>query len=64
MDKISDVFETLTDWIINLKNYIFLIAEKASVWLCHHHNLFSFDWIFLKLANKVDMDENSHKFET
>ena len=33
-------------------SYVTLIADKASVWLCHQHNLFSFDWIFLKLADK------------
>ena len=26
-------------------------------------NLFSFDWIFLKLADKIDMDEISNEFE-
>ena len=30
---------------------------------CHHHNSFSFDCIFLKLAEKADMDEISKKFE-
>ena len=39
------------------------IAEKASVWLCHQHNSFSFDQIFLKLADKVDMDEFLDKSE-
>ena len=30
---------------------------------CHHYNSFSFDQMFLKLTNKVDMDEISVKFE-
>ena len=30
---------------------------------CHHHNSFSFDQMFLKLADKVDMDEILNKFE-
>ena len=31
--------------------------------VCHHHNSFSFNQMFLKLADKVDMDEISIKFE-
>ena len=30
---------------------------KSPVWLCYQHYLFSFNRIFLKLADKVDMDE-------
>ena len=43
-------------------SYIPLIAEKASVWLCHQRNLFSFDLIFLKPADMVDMDKISNNF--
>ena len=46
------------------RSYIPLIAEKASVWLFHQHNSISFDPIFLKFADKVDMDKISHEFET
>ena len=35
-----------------------------SVWLCHQLNSFSFVWIFLKLADKVDRDEFSDNFQT
>ena len=28
----------------------------------HYYNSFSFDWMFLKLADKVDMDKISVKF--
>ena len=31
--------------------------------VCHHHSSFSFDLMFLKLSDKVDMDEISEKFE-
>ena len=41
-----------------------MIAEKASVWLYHQCNSFSFFRIFLKLADKVDMDEFSDDSET
>ena len=53
-----------------LKNFISvpydksLIAEKVCAWLCHQQNSFSFDQIFLKLADKVDMDRISDKFKT
>ena len=40
------------------------MAETVSVLVCHQHNSFSFDWIFLKLADKMDMDEISDEFET
>ena len=30
---------------------------------CHYHNCFSFGWMFLKLADKVNMDKISDKFE-
>ena len=61
-DEFSDEFKTLPDQIINLI-YVPLIAEKASVWLCHQHNSFSFDMIFLTLADKVDIDEILDVFE-
>ena len=32
-------------------------AEKASVRLCHQYKSFSFDWIFLKVADKVSINE-------
>ena len=31
--------------------------------ICHHNNSFSFDWMFLKLVDKVDMDYISDKFK-
>ena len=30
---------------------------------CHKHNLFSFDWMIIVLADKVDMNDISDKFE-
>ena len=30
---------------------------------CHQHKSFNFDWIFLKLADKVDMDKLSDNLE-
>ena len=54
MDEFSDEFETWPD-LINNQNYVPLIAEKAPIWLNHQHNTFSFDLIFLKLADKVVM---------
>ena len=41
-----------------------MIAEKASVLLCYQHYSFNFDGIYLKLADKVDMDDISNRFET
>ena len=38
--------------------------KKKPVWLCHQHNSFSFDPIFLKFADNVDMDGLSDEFET
>ena len=32
--------------------------------VCHHYNSFSFDRMFLKLTDKLGMDEISDKFET
>ena len=40
-----------------------MIAEKASVLLCHQHNSFSFDQIFLKLADNAGIDKMSDKFK-
>ena len=37
--------------------------EKAYILLYHQHSLFSFDWIILKLADKVDMDKVLDKCE-
>ena len=54
MDEISDEYENWPDPIIELPP---LNDEKASIQLYHQHHSFSFDEIFLKLANKVDMDE-------
>ena len=39
-----------------------LLLKKASVWIYHRNNLFNFDWVFLKLADKLDMDEFSDEF--
>ena len=36
---------------------------ENSVLLCHQYNTFSFDQIFLKLADKVDMDEILDEFK-
>ena len=63
MAEFSDKFENWPDRIINVKSYIPLIPEKASACLCHQHNSFSFARMFLKLADKVEMDEISNKFE-
>ena len=40
-----------------------MIAEKAFVCFCYQHVLFSFYLFFLKLVDKVDMDETSNEFE-
>ena len=61
IDKISDKFENLPDWIIYF-SYFPLIAEKAFAWLCQH-NSFSFDQIFMKLADKMDLDEPSDELK-
>ena len=39
-------------------------VPEFSYLLCQHHNLLSFDKIFLKLIDKVDRDEISDEFET
>ena len=60
MDEISDELET---WPILM---IYLTTtdcwKRASVWLCNQHNTFSFDQIFQKFADKVDMDGISDEF--
>ena len=43
-------------------SYISLTAEKACL-ISHQHNSFCIDQNFLKLADEVDMDEISGKFE-
>ena len=61
----NEIWIKLENWpnrIINL-SYVPLIVENASVCLCHQCNSFSFDWLFLKLADKVDMDEILNKFD-
>ena len=64
MYEIFDKFENWQDQIINLRITSPWLLKKASVWLCHQHNLFSFDRTFLKLADKVDMNGIFNKFET
>ena len=49
-------FENWPDRIINLWIMAPWLLHKP-IWLCHQHNLFNFDRIFLKLADKVDIDE-------
>ena len=61
MYEIFNEFETWPDQIICLLSYILLIVEKASVRLFYQHNSFNLDWMFLKLA---DMVEISNEFET
>ena len=39
-----------------------MIAKKVFC-VCHQHDSFSFDWIFLKLADKRGMDEISDEFK-
>ena len=58
MDKISDEFKNCPDRIINLRVTFPWLLKKYQI-DSHQHNLFSFDQIFLKLADKVDMDEIS-----
>ena len=41
-----------------------LIDENVFVWLCHQHNSKNIDQIFLKHADKVDMDSVLDSFET
>ena len=38
-------------------------SYRLAMGKCHNHNSFSFDWMFLKLAGKVDMDEILDEFE-
>ena len=40
-----------------------LINEQSLFDFCHQHNSLYFDQIFLKLADKVDMNDISHEFE-
>ena len=44
-----------------VKSYAPLIVVKAFIY--HQHNSFSFDWIILELADKVDMGEVLDEFE-
>ena len=53
MDKIL-LFENWPDKIIYFR--VASLDLKKPLFDCHHHNLFSFDQIFLKLADKVDID--------
>ena len=58
---------TLTSFIIYLSpltSEVYLLVNLLQ-WEndCHHHNFFSFDWMFQKLTGKGDMDEISDKFE-
>ena len=63
IDKILDQFENWPDRIIYFRvKFPGLLKKKASV--CHYHNLFSFDQIYLKLADKVDMDGISDELKT
>ena len=62
VDEILDKLENWPDRIFNL-SYIPLIAEQASVRLCHQQNSFSFDLMILKLAGKVDIGEISGKIK-
>ena len=66
MDEFSDEFEMslkpgkIGSFLLELHP---LIAEKGFVLLCHQYNSFSFDKLFLKLADKEDMVEISDEFE-
>ena len=62
MDKISDECENGLDRIIN-QSHVPLIHEKP-LFDYHQHNSFSFDRIFQKLADKMDMEEISVEFKT
>ena len=61
MYEILDVFVNWPDLIIVIE----LHPLDCSKSLClTFSSVFSFNWIFLKLADKVDMDEISDEFET
>ena len=64
MDEISNEFKNWPDWIITLRITSPLLPQKSLFDFCHQRNSFSFDWIFLKLEDKVDMDEILDEFET
>ena len=58
--KSAEKFENWQDRII-IQSNVPLIAEKSlCLILC---NSFSFDWIFPKLADKVDKDKILNKFD-
>ena len=47
---------------ILILDYILLITKK-SLFNCHQHNSYSFDQVFLKLADKANIGEITNKFE-
>ena len=63
MDKISDKFEKRPDPIVNSKVSSPWLLKKASVWIYHRYNSFSFDQMFLKRGDNVDINEICDKFE-
>ena len=63
MDEISDDFKTWPDQIINLR-VSSTDCWKKSLFDFVINNAFGFDRIFLKVADKVDMDGISGEFET
>ena len=62
IDGIFIKFKTWPDQIICLRVRSPGLLKKLK-FDYHQNNLFSFDWIILKLADKVDMDEVFNKFE-
>ena len=63
MNEISDEFGTWADWIIRFRIISPRLLKKCH-FDSHQHNSFSFVWIFLKLADKVDLDAFLENFES
>ena len=62
MDEISYEFEIWPDRIIDLRITSPWLLKKSDCLTLS--SAFSFDWIFLKLADKIGMDEFSDELET
>ena len=58
----SDKFEFLSDWTIDC-SYLPFSVEKTHILPCPEHSLFSFDWIFMKVADNLDRHKLSDKIE-
>ena len=60
--RISDEFEFQPDWTIDFEVTCPLVPKKH-IPPCPEHSLFSFDWIFMKVADNLDRHKIVDKFE-